>query len=230
MDKSDVMQRSHFLAALYMGYFMLLLAAGTMGYKLVSLGPLFMAPGSGLVFTFTFFLGSVITEIYGYAVMRRLIWLCVMYGTLFVLLICLMSTLPSPQFWHADIAYGQIIFHIFHFCIAGGLGFLISAFINAYLISVTKIKFNGTYFWLRSFVAAAISEIVANVVSVFITFFGAWNFDHTLVVLGTAYLYKLGYSVIGALVASLLVIWLRKKENHHVFDSKTKFNPFKMSL
>ncbi len=230
MHKSDVFKTAQLLPSLYMLYFALFLAATIMGYKLVSLGPMFTAPGSGLIFTFTFFLGSIITEVYGFRVMRRLIWLTIIYATVFVLIVSALSLLPTPAYWHAGLAYGHIILHVFHFSVAGGLGFLVSAFVNAYLISKSKIKYKGAYFWLRSFIAAALSELVANGVSLLITFFGDWNVMQTLHVFAHAYLYKLAYGVIGALLASFLVVWIKKAEHLNVYDNNIAFHPFKMSL
>lgn len=230
MHKQDVFITARYLKTLYMLYFIFLLAATVMGYKLVSLGPLFTAPGSGLIFTLTFFLGSVITEIYGYQVMRRIIWLTLIFSAIFVILISIFSILPSPEYWHTGVAYGDIFFYIFHFTVAGGLAFVVSAMLNAYIIARTKVKYQGKHFWLRCFIAAAISEIAADFITLFISFFGDWGIKQTFMVLGSEYLYKLAYSVVCMLLAVALVIWLKRREKLDVYDHDTRFNPLKMSL
>lgn len=230
MYKLDALHTTRYLSVLYLCYFTLFLAVTLMGYKVISLGSLFTAPGTGLVFTFTFFLGSVVTEIYGYRIMRHLIWYTFFYGALFVALISLFSILPSPKYWYPDVVYSRLFFHLFHFSVACGLSFLVGAFLNAYIIAKTKVKFKGQYFWLRSFVAATISEIVTSVVSMFITLFGAWDVRYTLDVLSDAFLYKLGYSVVGMLIAVALVWWLKKSENLDTYDRETRFTPFKLSV
>lgn len=228
MEKSPL--NTNCLQNLYILYFALLAATAVMGYKLVSLAPLATTPGSGLVFTFTFFLSSIITEIYGYKVMRRLIWLSVIYGAIFIVIVSLFSMLPAPRYWHAGIAYEDIFFNIAHFSVAGGIGFLISAFVNAYLIAKSKIHFKGKYFWLRSYIIVAICEIITGIFALLVSLAGTGTVEHSMIIISEEFIYKLGYGVIGMIIAVIALYLLKKIENLNIYDQHTNFNPFSFLL
>ena len=80
--------------------FMTLLLAGTaVARKIVEIG-WFNLPASTVLLAFTYALGDVITEVYGYAIMRQLIWFCVICGWVFALVVQVAIHLPSPDYWH----------------------------------------------------------------------------------------------------------------------------------
>jgi uncharacterized integral membrane protein (TIGR00697 family) len=215
-----------YLPQLHVLYYIIFIATMIMGYKVASLGSLMQAPGTAVIFTFTFFFCSIVTEVYGYQAMRRLIWLTIIYAIIFSVITVIISLLPAPKFWHADIAYGHIVLHVFHFSVAIAVGFIISNFVNAYIIAQSKIKLHGRFFWLRCFLAATIAELSANSVSLLITLFGNWDVSAALDMFAQAYVYKFFYALVCCTIASLVVMWLKKSETQNDNDKKTNFNPF----
>src|ERR671934_1831421 len=76
-----------------------LLTSNLIAVKLIAIGPL-TVPAAVIVFPLSYLFGDVLTEVYGYSVTRRVIWLGFACNLLFVMLILLAGSLPgAPSFW-----------------------------------------------------------------------------------------------------------------------------------
>lgn len=217
-----------YLRFMSMLYITVLLAATVVAYKIDMLKFIPVA-GSTLVFTSSYFLGDVIAEVYGYKISKRLIWESVVCGYIFAFAIALVIALPSPGYWARSQSYNMVFGHIIRFTNAGTLGYLISAFLNVYIISKWKVLVKGKHFWLRSLGATSIGEAAANCVSYTISFFGLIPSKHILMIMLSAYLFKLAYGVVAVWPAMLLTYFLKKQEGDF-YDVNTDFNPFKLGM
>src|SRR5688572_6923629 len=97
-----------YYSQLAMLFVALLLTANVIGEKPLLLGPIIL-PAGLLLFPITYLLGDMLTEVYGFAQSRRVIWMG-MACNLFMALMCRLSiSLPSVESWdHAD-AYARIL-------------------------------------------------------------------------------------------------------------------------
>ena len=209
-----------YMRILAMTYITFLLAATVVAYKIVIIGPV-PEPGSTLIYTFSFFLANVFAELYGSKLTKKLIWESIFCGYLFALLLTGVNLLPVPSYWDNSGAYNQVLGHILRFTNAGVIGYLISAFINVYLITKWKYKMNGKLFWLRSLLASSISEGAATFIAGVITFFGILPTKNIFLVMASALIFKIIYGFIAVWPASFLAFFLKKKE-HEVHE---RLNP-----
>src|SRR6185312_13735009 len=93
-------QRGFKLLNLFTGFFVaVLVVVPPLGSKLVAIGPLIL-PGGTLIFPLTFIINGVLTEVYGFARSRRLIWIgmgCQFFAALMFWLIGIWPEAPSEQ-------------------------------------------------------------------------------------------------------------------------------------
>ena len=87
-----------------------LLTANTIAAKLVVVGGLTLTAGI-VIFPISYVLGDVLTEVWGYAATRRVIWLGFACNALMVLAIWLGGELPAAPFWRGQAAYQEILGH-----------------------------------------------------------------------------------------------------------------------
>lgn len=182
-----------------------------MAYKIVDIFG-FNEPGSTLIYTCTFFLGNVYSELYGSKQTKRLILESIFCGYVFALLISGINALPSPDFWNKYDEYNVVVGHIIRFTNAGVVGYLLSAFLNNYLLTRWKYKLKGKHFWLRSLMASSISEGAATFIAGLITFFGMIPMGNIMAVMSNALIFKLIYGLLAVWPATLLVFFLKKSE------------------
>lgn len=197
-----------FLALIYMTF---LLAATVCAYKIVKVWFL-PEPGSTLIYTFTFFIGNVFTEVYGAQKARKLIWESVICGFIFASLITVINWLPSPNYLNNHDEFNKILGNVLRFTTAGTIGYLTSAFVNVYLLNRWKLKMHGKFFWLRSLSSTIISEFVATFIAGIITFFGMMSINNILYIMLNASIFKILYSFIAVWPASFMAFVLKKKE------------------
>src|SRR2546421_7605569 len=87
-----------------------LLTANTIATKLISVGGLILTAGV-VIFPLSYVLGDVLTEVWGYAASRRVIWLGFACNALMVLAIWLGGAIPAAPFWKGPGAYDEILGH-----------------------------------------------------------------------------------------------------------------------
>src|SRR3989344_4997891 len=85
-----------------------LLISNTVATKLFSLGP-FIFTGAIFVFPISYIFGDILTEVYGYARSRRIIWTgfaCILF---MALLYWIVGLLPPAPTWQNQTAYNAIL-------------------------------------------------------------------------------------------------------------------------
>ncbi len=207
-------------------YITILLAATVVAYRIVLIGSI-PEPGSTLIYTFSFFLMNVFSEIYGPHISKKLIWESIGCGYLFAILLSAINLLPAPSYLDNTGAYNQVLEHLFRFTNAGVIGYLLSTFLNVYLLTKWKFKMGGRFFWARSLLASTISEGAATFIAGVISFLGMMPIDNILIVMTSAFIFKILYGFIAVFPASFLAFILKKTEKD-VFINPT-INPFQFS-
>src|SRR5262249_4483680 len=115
-----------------------LLAANTIAAKLVVVGGLTLTAGI-VIFPISYVLGDVLTEVWGYAATRRVIWLGFACNALMVAAIWLGGELPPAPFWTGQPAYQEILGHTPRILGASFVAYLVGEFANAFVLAKLKI-------------------------------------------------------------------------------------------
>ena len=194
-----------------MSYLTFLLAATVVAYRMVIIGPI-PEPGSTLIYAGSFFLMNVYAELYGKLAAKKLIFEVIFCGYLFAILLYLVNLLPAPSYWDTSGPYQQVLGHILRFTNAGVIGYLMSGFLNIYLITKWKYKMHGRLFWARSLFASSISEGAATFIAGILTFVGMVPTKNILLLMSNALLFKIIYGLVAVWPASCLVYFLKKFE------------------
>ncbi len=174
-----------------------------------------------------FTLGDIITDVYGYNMAKRLIWLSLGLQFIFALLITGVIYLPKPDYWINEQAYFTVFGSILRFVFAGTLANLASNFLNIYVISKLKIPLEGKLFWLRSLISTLLGGFILTAIVLVVGFYGnEVNLPALWVLFKSTYLLEIFYAMILILPASLITGFLKRAEGVDVYDKNTNFNPF----
>jgi uncharacterized integral membrane protein (TIGR00697 family) len=99
--------------------------------------------GATLVFPITFIFNDILTEVYGYARSRQIIWIGV-GCQLFAAFMCwLLGALPGASFWHNQVAYDTILGIAPRITAASLIAYLCGEFSNSVVMSKMKYRQNG---------------------------------------------------------------------------------------
>ncbi|MGQ3888336.1 queuosine precursor transporter [Legionella sp. CNM-1927-20] len=201
------------------------LAADSVAYKMVVLGPL-LVPGPPCIFPLSYTVADIIAEIYGYTQAKRILFLTLLFQFIYAIFVTAILKLSSPDFWAMQDAYDQVFGNLMRFVGAGFLAVLSSHFINIYVFSKWKILLKGKYFWIRSIGSSALGGFVLVAIIMIFGYSGTIDFNAAIKMFFSIYILELLYACILAWPAGLISGFLKIKEGLDVYDTHTNFNPF----
>jgi uncharacterized integral membrane protein (TIGR00697 family) len=201
----------------------LLLTSNVIGEKPVSFGSI-IVPAGLLLFPLTYLLGDVLTEVYGLAAARRVIWFG-MICNLFMAFMCRISILlPVSPAWLHNEAYTQILGNGSRLMAVSTLAYFVGEFINATIVAKLKIKMQGRFFWIRALCGSWIGEGIETALFVPLVFYGNIPNDQLLKLGLFYYGFKVVYALCTLPIANKLVSVLKRTEKLECI-----FTEFKMT-
>jgi queuosine precursor transporter len=185
--------------------------------------------GAGILFfPVSYVIGDVLTEVYGYARARRVIWA----GTGAVLFMAFMSwvvvALPPAPDWTNQAAYETIFGQVPRIVLASVCAFWAGEFVNSYVLARMKLWTQGRMLWSRTIGSTIAGEGIDSLIFYPLAFLGAagWTTELVIQVLFTQWALKVAWEVILTPVTYLIVGFLKRHEGVDVFDEGTNFTPF----
>ena len=204
-----------------------LLAANTIAAKLVVVGGLTLTAGI-VIFPISYVLGDVLTEVWGYAATRRVIWLGFACNALMVLAIWLGGELPPAPFWRGQGAYEEILGHTPRILAASFVAYLVGEFANAFVLAKLKIATQGRWLWTRTIGSTVVGQALDSVVFVTLAFAGAVPAGALAGIVGAQWMVKVVYEALATPLTYAAVAWLKTREQMDTFDYGTDFNPARL--
>lgn len=189
--------------------------------------------GAGvLFFPISFIFGDILTEVYGYAASRRVIW-AGFAGLLFASLMAwLIVALPPAPFWQNQHEYEVAFGSTWRISLAGLIAFAVGEFVNSYILAKMKILSAGQHLWQRTITSTIFGEAVDTALFVPLAFWdtGIIPNDKIPLVMGAQIIAKILIEVAFTPLTYKIVAFLKRAENEDYYDNKTNFNPFKLEV
>jgi queuosine precursor transporter len=200
-----------------------LITSNIIAVKIIAFGS-FILPAAIFVFPISYIFGDILTEVYGYKVTRRVIWLGFACNLIFVFFAWIGQLLPPAGFWEGQEAYKSILGYAPRLLAASLAGYLVGEFVNSYILARMKILTKGRWLWSRTIASTIFGEGLDTALFITIAFIGTPGFASTLIF--NHWVSKVGIEVVFTPVTYLVVNWLKRKEGINTFDHKTRYNPF----
>ncbi|HUS16945.1 MAG TPA: queuosine precursor transporter [Chloroflexia bacterium] len=200
-----------------------LIVANIIAVKIMQVGGLVL-PAAVIIFPLSYIFGDVLTEVYGYARARLVIWLGFACNALVVAAILAAGALPAAPFWPGQAAYDTILGYAPRLLAASFLAYLVGEFANSYILARLKIATAGRWLWLRTITSTLVGEGLDSLIFILVAFWGTPGLDLASTVF-TQWWVKTAYEVIATPVTYAIVGWLKRVEGIDPFDRDTNFNP-----
>ena len=213
-----------------------LLCANLIGVTKVAQVELFgskHAFGAGnLFFPLSYLFGDILTEVYGYARSRRVVWA----GFAALLFASVMSFVvvnlpPADGDWFPG---QEVISKAFGstWRIAGAslIGYCCGEFMNSFTLAKLKVLTEGKQLWMRTIGSTIIGESVDTIVFYPLAFYGSWSNELLISVMIANYCLKVGWEVVATPLTYRVVNALKRAENEDYFDRDTNFTPFSLAV
>jgi uncharacterized PurR-regulated membrane protein YhhQ (DUF165 family) len=199
-------------------------------------------------------IGDVLTEIYGFARARRVIWV----GTGALLFLALMSyvvtALPAFDGWEcsasgfggprpltssADPAipggaicqqtYESVFGSTWRIVVASITAFWAGEFVNSFVMAKMKVLTKGRALWSRTIGSTFVGQGVDSLIFYPVAFLGIWTTEAVVTVMITNWALKVAWEAALTPVTYAVVNRLKKAEGIDLYDLETDFSPFATS-
>lgn len=204
-----------------------LLISNTLDTKIFDFFGLALPTGI-ILFPLAYLAGDVLTEVYGYAVTRRIIWsafaaLIIMVGAYEVGRI-----LPPADFWKNQTAFDAVFSHVPRIVLASIAAYLFGEFTNSFIVAKMKVWTEGRGMALRFVVSTIFGQLVDTIVFVTIAFAGVFALPALVSITLSGWAAKVAWEIIALPITLPVVRWLKRVENEDFYDRDTQFNPFRI--
>ena len=186
-------------------------------------------PAAIIIFPLSYIFGDILTEVYGYRVARRVIWLGFACNLIAIIAIWFGGLLPPASEWEHQTAYETILGYAPRLLLASFAAYLIGEFANSFILAKMKIATRGRWLWTRTIGSTIVGQGLDSTVFISIAFAGTlswWLIGTTIL---THWLVKTGYETVATPFTYAIVNYLKKKEGIDTYDYDTKFNPLRVS-
>ena len=185
--------------------------------------------GAGvLFFPISYVFGDILTEVYGYARARKVIW-AGFAGLVFAsFMAAVIVALPPAPFWEHQDAY-EIAFGSTPRIVAASItAYFCGEFVNSFVLAKMKLYTQGRWLWTRTIRSTIAGEAVDSALFYPLAFYGSGIIpDEKLpVVMLAQFIAKVGVEVVLTPMTYKIVGALKRAENEDHYDRNTNFNPF----
>jgi queuosine precursor transporter len=178
-----------------------------------------------LYFPVTYLFGDILTEVYGYARSRSVIWKAffasVGAGIIYAVVVRIP---PAPGFLNND-AYTTVLGSVPRILCGGWLAVWVGGILNDYILAKMKVATNGRYLWMRTVGSTVVSEFANTAIFYSIALYGVLPTDVLIQSILTGWTLKTAVEVMLTPWTYWVVSQLKEREDEDYFDKHTDFNP-----
>jgi uncharacterized integral membrane protein (TIGR00697 family) len=203
-----------------------LLISNVLNGKVLSVGPLSMTGGI-LLWPLGYLFSDLLTEVYGYAESRKVIWTGFASLTLLAVMIQICGALPADPSWPHQDAYTLILGRVPRIVAASIAAYFLGEFSNSYILARSKVRTRGALMFFRFVLSTVVGQLIDTVIFVGIAFSGVLPARMMLSVGLAGWLLKVIWEIAALPLTLPVVNALKRREQVDYFDVSTDFNPLR---
>ena len=185
--------------------------------------------GAGvLFFPISYVFGDILTEVYGYARARKVIWAGFAGLAFASLMATIVVALPPAPFWKNQEAYEIAFGTAWRIAGASMFAYFCGEFVNSYVLAKMKILTAGRWLWTRTIGSTIFGEAVDSALFYPLAFYGSGIIpdDKLPLVMLSQFVIKVGVEIVFTPLTYKIVAALKRAENEDYYDRNTDFTPF----
>jgi uncharacterized integral membrane protein (TIGR00697 family) len=204
-----------------------LLISNLLAVKILMIGP-WAVPAGVLIFPIAYILNDVITEVWGFAKARLIIWTGFAVNLLAVLFFTLGVAVPGAPFWENQQAFATILGNTPRIVAASLSAYLVGSYLNAFIMSRMKVITRGKGFSARAILSTLIGETADSSIFITIAFAGIFPIGVILTMVFTQAMVKTAYEILILPVTLWVVGWVKRAEGVDTYDEAVSYNLFRV--
>ena len=189
--------------------------------------------GAGvLFFPISYVFGDILTEVYGYARSRRVIWAGFAALAFASFMAWVVVSLPPAPFWKNQAAYEVAFGATWRIALASMIAYFCGEFVNSFVLAKMKVATAGRWLWSRTIGSTIFGEAVDSALFYPLAFYGTGIIpdDKLPMVMLAQFVAKVAVEVMFTPVTYAIVAWLKRAEQEDHYDRDTRFTPFTLKV
>jgi uncharacterized integral membrane protein (TIGR00697 family) len=223
------MKTFRYLDVITAAFVAVLIISNVASSKIVQFGP-FGFDGGTLLFPLSYIFSDILTEVYGYARARRVVWIGFACILLMAAVFMIVGRLPPAADWSNQTAYDAILGLTPRIVLASIVAYLVGSFSNDVILAKMKVWTGGRMLWTRTIASTVVGEFLDSALFVAIAFWGVLPMSLLITVAVSNYVFKTLVEVVFTPATYRIVKFLKRAEQEDYFDRDTDFNPLKIRV
>ena len=204
-----------------------LLISNILATKILLIGS-WAAPAGVLIFPVAYILNDLITEVWGFAKARLIIWTGFVVNIVAVVFFSIGIVIPGAPFWQNQEAFATVLGNTPRIVLASMSAYLIGSFLNAFVMSRMKVATKGKGFSIRAIVSTVVGESADSLIFIGIAFAGQYSVGVLVTMIFTQALLKTVYEILILPITVWIVRLVKRVEGVDVIDSNLSYNLFRL--
>jgi uncharacterized integral membrane protein (TIGR00697 family) len=202
------------------------------GFSLPLIGSHLDFGAGNIFFPIGYIFGDILTEVYGYARARKVIWagfLGLAFSAFMTQVIIRLPTSPADDYTQTyqpaiAIAFGNT----WRVVLASLIAYWCGDFLNSYVLAKLKVRTAGRWLWTRTIGSTIVGQGVDSLIFYPLAFAGIWETPMLLKLMLFNWCFKVAVEVVFTPITYLIVGALKRAEREDFFDDDTNFSPFSL--
>jgi uncharacterized integral membrane protein (TIGR00697 family) len=211
-----------------------LVISNIIAVKLFMAGP-FVLPAAIIIFPISYIFGDVLTEVYGYASARQIIWIGFGCNLFAVTAMWISIQLSPAAFWtlgygtpsSAQQAYEAVLGFAPRLLASSFAAYLVGEFLNSFVMAKMKLATNGKYLWTRTIGSTLAGQLADSGIFITLAFTGTIPSLFLVRLIVMQWLVKSAYEIVATPLTYAVVRFLKRTEHQDYYDRETNFSPLK---
>ena len=185
--------------------------------------------GAGILFfPISYLFGDVLTEVYGYARARKVVWAG--FGALIFasIMSAVVLALPPAPGWPNQQAPEIVFGTTPRIVLASIIAYWVGEFSNSFVMAKMKLLTRGRFLWTRTIGSTIVGTGIDSAIFYPVAFWGVWTTDQVFAVMLGNYALKVLWETLATPFTYRIVGFLKKVEHEDYYDYDTDFTPFSL--
>ncbi len=179
-----------------------------------------------LYFPFTYIISDIITEVYGYAQARKILWYTLLASVLAGIVYQIAAFFPPAPFFQNNEAYKTVFGIIPRVLVGGWIAVFAGDISNNYILAKLKVITKGRFLWLRTITSTVVGQLSNTAVFYIVALGGVLPNSALIESIIAGWTIKTLVEAILTPLTYAVVNKVKKVEGVDYYDRETNFNPF----
>ncbi|MEY3104668.1 MAG: hypothetical protein RJA72_700 [Pseudomonadota bacterium] len=187
--------------------------------------------GAGvLFFPISYVFGDILTEVYGYARARRVIWTGFAAMVFASFMAFVVVSLPPAAGWSNQTAYEIAFGSTWRIVAASLTAYCVGEFVNSFVLAKLKLMTEGKHLWMRTIGSTVFGEGIDSLLFYPLAFWNSGLIPNELIpsLMLSQWIAKTAVEVLFTPLTYKIVGFLKRAEQEDYFDRDTDFTPFRI--